>query len=117
MADDANFTERLTRWVHRTLLAGVVVSAVLLACGLVILLGKELPAVEPTVDLRQLAQRLSAGDGRALLDAGLLVLMFTPVLRVLVLAVGWLARRDWRMAAAALTVLALLSVSVLLGVG
>jgi uncharacterized membrane protein len=43
--------------------------------------------------------------------------MLTPILRVLVLAIGWLLEKEWRFAAIALCVLALLATSVVLGTG
>jgi uncharacterized membrane protein len=58
-----------------------------------------------------------AGDGRSMINVGLIVLMLTPVVRVLMLAVGWSAARHWWMAGVAATVAALLAVSMALGVG
>jgi uncharacterized membrane protein len=55
--------------------------------------------------------------GPAITTLGLLVLMVTPIMRVVVLLVGWAARRDWLFAAVALVVLALLILSLLLGAG
>jgi uncharacterized membrane protein len=43
--------------------------------------------------------------------------MVTPILRVVVLLAGWAIDREWRFSAVALTVLALLIASLLLGVG
>ncbi len=52
-----------------------------------------------------------AGDRTAILDLGLLLLMLTPVLRVTILAIGWLTARQTRFALVALTVLLLLALS------
>jgi hypothetical protein len=43
--------------------------------------------------------------------------MATPIVRVGVLAVGWTIEGDWRFAAVAATVLALLGLSLYLGMG
>jgi uncharacterized membrane protein len=43
--------------------------------------------------------------------------MLTPILRVIVLGVGWLLEREWRFAAIAFFVLALLATSMVLGTG
>ena len=57
------------------------------------------------------------GDGVALLDLGFLVLMLTPLARVFILGIGWGSERRWRLAAVAFTVLGLLAISMLIGVG
>lgn len=57
------------------------------------------------------------GDGLSPLEPGLVLLMLTPAARVLILAVGWSCERNARSAATAFTVLALLIVSIVLGVG
>lgn len=56
-------------------------------------------------------------NGPALVTLGLLALMITPILRVLVLLLGWSHRRDWLFATVALAVLAILILSLSLGVG
>ncbi len=109
---------RLDHWVHRTLLAGMVLSGTLLALGLSINLatgsrGRQGPPSSPVVLLRSALH----GDGVALIDLGLMALIGTPVIRVGVLALGWLLRRDLRLAAVAAAVLALLGLGIALGVG
>jgi uncharacterized membrane protein len=64
------------------------------------------------------ASNWSASHNNSLETAlGLLILIGTPVLRVAVLAVGWWMMGDRRFAAVALTVLALLGLSLALGLG
>ncbi len=104
--------------VHLVLQAGVVASGLLLAVGLaVVLLGSDdassgLPASVPAA-----VRGALRGDGLSLIAVGLLVLMATPVARVAVLAVSWMQEGDRRYAAIAFAVLAILAVSVALGVG
>jgi uncharacterized membrane protein len=57
------------------------------------------------------------GHGVSLLDLGIVVLMLTPLLRVVVLALGWSIRRDWHFALTALTVAIVLAISLILGSG
>ncbi len=107
----------LKRLVHRTLLVGVGLSGLLLTAGLVLLLieGNE-HAADEVPDVRRLAEQALAGNGTAVVQIGLIVLMLTPAWRVIVLGIGWAMSRRWRMAAVAAIVAALLAVSVTLGV-
>ena len=55
------------------------------------------------------------GDGRAIVEAGLLLLVVTPILRVALSALGFLRERDHLYVALTLAVLALLGYSLLAG--
>ena len=82
------------RILGRTLRAGIVVSTSLLGLGLLLLLSRPgLPA-----DL--------------LLHAGLLVLMGTPMARVLLSCAEYVRQRDWFFAANAFVVLVVLAVTI-----
>jgi uncharacterized membrane protein len=109
---------RLARWVHFVLLIGVVAAGLLMAVGLVIAVAGEQPrpVVQPHL-LSSLPSRLADGNGIALIELGLLVLILTPVARVAVLTIGWLVGGDRRFAAVAASVLGLLALSVWLGLG
>ena len=115
---DRSEPHRLERWVHRTLLVGLVLSGLLLTTGLVLVLlrGQARPEGRPpSVD--STVREATGGDGVAWLDLGLLALMATPMLRVAVLALGWGLAGERRFAAVALAVLGLLGVGIALGVG
>jgi uncharacterized membrane protein len=71
-------TDRLERQLGRVLGTGVRVSAALLGAGLVLFLAGVVPSV--------------AG---ALLHAGLVALMVTPMLRVVISVVEYARARDW----------------------
>ena len=106
----------LARWVHRVLLSGVVTAGLLMAVGLAVAIVREQPRpVGQPHSVSTLPGRVAAGDGVALIELGLLLLILTPASRVAVLAVGWLASGDRRFAAVALSVLGLLALSVWLG--
>ena len=75
---------------------------------------EEVPRHESLVTLVRESARFK---GPALTTLGLLVLMVTPIMRVVVLFVGWSLRRDWLFASVAIVVLGRLTVSLLLGVG
>jgi uncharacterized membrane protein len=108
---------QLEHWVHRILIAGLAVSATLLMAGMVAMLAKgerHAPVDKSIADLFADASRL---NGPALVTLGLLALMITPILRVVVLLLGWTQRRDWLFAGIALAVLVLLILSLSLSVG
>ena len=91
-ADLERFETLLGRW----LTAGVATSATLLAAGLALWLTR--------------ADSPSAGF---LLQAGLFVLMATPILRVVVSIVEYIRMRDWFFVATTLAVLSVLTVTVI----
>lgn len=109
----------------RVLRTGVFGAAAVVAAGGVTLLARHgldrvsyrVFAGEPAA-LRSLGGILaSAGalSGRGLVQAGLLLLIATPVARVAFSAVGFVRQRDWLYLGITLTVLALLAYSLLAG--
>lgn len=85
-------TSGLDRTIEVVLMGGLAVSAALLVAGLAL--------------------------GRAdLLRWGILVLMTTPVARVVVVTIGMLRERDWLFAAVSLWILAVLGSSVYVAAG
>ncbi|HEY2826053.1 MAG TPA: DUF1634 domain-containing protein [Pirellulales bacterium] len=108
----------LARAVHWSLLIGLVLSGVLMCVGLAVSISRHEHAPElPPPHFAKLLHLAIGGDGPALLEIGILLLLFTPIVRVMVLAIGWGVRRDGRMALVALTVLVLLTISLVLGAG
>jgi uncharacterized membrane protein len=106
----------LGAWVHRVLFTGSVASAALLVVGgALVLAGQMHPPGSKPPQLAEIARRAVGGDGEAVIEAGLLLLMLTPFARVVVLAAGWLVARDWAFAAVAVVVLLLLAISIALG--
>ena len=95
MTTDTGGLARLERHLGRVLIAGVFASAAALAAGLLLFL-------------------LSPGvlSGR-LLALGLIILMATPMLRVVVSVAEYARMRDWFFVATTLVVLAELAVTVL----
>lgn len=108
----------LERIVSLTLRAGLTVSALLLCVGLGLsLLTPSVSVIGTSWSLSQYVVQSPAqiiADPAAWLLAGICVLMFTPVLRVLIAATAFAAEKDWRYVLISSTVLAVLAVSVAL---
>jgi uncharacterized membrane protein len=115
---DSRDSPRIAHLVHRSLLVGVVIAASLMVAGLcVALVSGHAGTSGPPRPAWELVGAALAGDGVALMECGVLVLILTPVGRVIVLTVGWVAAGERRFAAVASVVLALLVFSIWLGVG
>ena len=108
---------RLNHTISRVLTVGLLVSVVLLVVGAVVTLVRpDLPAVHQT-SLRQLWAALSGLRPGGFFDLGLLVLLATPVARVVALLLGFSQRRMWLFSLVSLIVLVLLGLSAYLGLG
>lgn len=106
------------RWVHWSLLIGVLVSGVVLAAGL--LRDPNLGPQERSgkiLSIPAVLEGASQQEGVPLINLGLLLLMATPILRIVVLGLGWFFSGDIHFAIVSLLVLLLLVVSMLLGIG
>jgi len=109
----------LDRLMSVVLVIGVIISALLIALGFgasfVVgwtgsLTGATFSQVDPT-DFSSLIERLAGLQPLAVVQAGLVVLIATPVIRVAVTAVGFWRERDTLYTAVTLAVLGLLVVS------
>jgi uncharacterized membrane protein len=104
--------EKLCDNVSHILLIGSYCAAVLLLLGLGILFfltpshSKSGAFTRP--DFYQLFSRLLRGEPVALISLGILVMMFTPFLRVLVATFSFMGERDFKYAAIAFGVLVIL---------
>jgi uncharacterized membrane protein len=118
MNDQQQSADPLARAVHWTLLIGLIGSGLLMIVGLFMAMLKNQPRPMLLItSLSDLLRMAGAGNGVAWMELGILLLLLTPIMRVIVLAIGWAVRRDGRMALVALTVLALLAISMWIGVG
>ncbi len=111
--------ERLERLMGVVLASGVTISAALVAFGFAAsfmvgwsgsLVGATPVPTDPT-DFADLAQRLLVLQPLALVQAGLVVLIATPVLRVAVTLLGFWRQRDVLYVVLTFAVLALLLIS------
>jgi uncharacterized membrane protein len=101
------------RWTGRVLRIGVWVSASFMIAGL--LIGAIYPSTivafsnNPTLDRLLMRMLSSSFDPVTLMFAGLVFLMFTPILRVITAVVGFGMERDWRFVFVSTVVLLLLA--------
>jgi uncharacterized membrane protein len=113
--------EDVDRVLGRVLQIGVSVAAAIVLCGGAIYLAKRADLLpdyrvfrgEP-IDLRTLSGILAdahAWSGRGLIQLGLLVLIATPIARVLFSVIGFVRQRDWLYVSITVIVLALLALS------
>jgi uncharacterized membrane protein len=109
--NDAHHT--VERWTSRVLRLGVWVSASLMILGLLFTAISPLP-IDPlstNPSLGMVAEHLfsSRFDPVILMFAGLLMLMFTPILRVITAVYGFAMERDWRFVVVSSVVFVLLA--------
>jgi uncharacterized membrane protein len=107
----------LDQVIHRMLIVGLAVSTVLMLIGIAleIIRRTDLPTVEP--DFSQVFARVVALRPSGFLALGLLVLLATPVLRVVGSIIAFAYERDWRFAGITFVVLMVVISSILLGKG
>ncbi len=107
------------RWIAGTLRWGSYLSALLLAVGVVwVALDPSVPIqVGPGMPFRILGEQLVVGNPYALMQLGLLVLLATPLLRVVVAAGTFWRIRERRYTVVALLVLLSVAASVWLSGG
>ena len=100
------------RWTGRVLRIGVWVSASLMIAGLLIaaMYPSTIVVFSSNPTLGNLVMRMLSGsfDPITLMFAGLVFLMFTPILRVITAIVGFGVERDWRFVFVSSVVLLLL---------
>lgn len=91
---------------------GFRVSAALLALGIVVTLARGNDISEAATPLRELLPRLFDGDGGAIVTLSIVTMIVTPVVTVLLVALGFFAGGDRRYGRVSLVVLGVLTISV-----
>ncbi len=107
--------ERMNQVVHKVLLVGVVVSMALIGIGL-FLTATTPDAGQEWIGLGSLWEALMAFEPVALVELGLLVLIATPLLRILTALVIFTTERDYRFILIALFVLGMVSLAVVIDI-
>ena len=114
----ANRVRQAELLISQVLRGGVVLSAVIIGIGLVgevLHHGNQVSSVPDLNSLAAVWHGILAGDPLAVIMAGLLVLLATPVLRVAVSVVAFALEGDFRYVAITCVVLLILVVSFALG--
>ena len=100
ISDSNSAQHNAERWTSRILRLGVWVSACLMIIGLVLaaMSPSEIVPLSTNPSLGNLAERMFSTtiDPVTLMFTGLVMLMFTPVLRVITAVFGFAVERDWR---------------------
>lgn len=107
--------ERMNQVIHKVLLAGVVVSMTLIGIGL-FLTATTPDAEQGWIGLGSLWDAMVALEPVALVELGLLVLIATPLLRILAALALFTSERDYRFILIALFVLGMVSLAVVIDV-
>ena len=113
---ETNKEHSVDRLIHYTLLTGVSMSAVLLMVGLFIVLVHGTPRPEVTPSPGEILHLAFRANGVGLIYLGLLLLMTTPIARVIMLIYGYARIGWWRFALVSLLVLLLLGTGFALGI-
>lgn len=110
--------DHLAGWVSWSLLIGVTLSGIVLATGLLLDPTRSVhEQAGQSVSIPDILKGSAHQDGVPMINLGLLLLMATPVLRIMVLGLGWMLKGKIGLVAVALGVLLLLLASMLLGIG
>lgn len=105
----------LHRAVSGVLLAGLVVAAGLMLNGLGLAALRGAGGAHVAQPLGVIPRGLAAGEPGAFLSAGVLALLVTPALRVVLLCAAYVRQGRWLFAGLSLCVLAVMALSVVLG--
>jgi uncharacterized membrane protein len=107
----------LDHTIHKLLIVGLGISASLMLFGLFLdlVLHRGVPTTVP--DLREIFNRVISFRPSGFLALGLLVLIATPVLRVVGSILAFIYERDWRYAGITFLVLLVVISSIVMGKG
>lgn len=115
---ESHTDSQLARNASGVLLGGVVLSCFFLIAGLVrYAMHRDAVGSLHPMQMRQLGEGLWAAEPVALIHAGLIILMITPIARIVILMVEFLRERRFTFALISFGVLLLISLGIALGLG
>lgn len=105
----------LNEVVHQLLIVGLIISTLFMLAGIILdlVLGRQAPTIIP--DLREVFTRIAVMRPSGFLSLGLLVLIATPIIRVIGSIIVFIYERDWRFAGITLLVFLIVLFSILFG--
>lgn len=106
---------RLEKIVSRVLRTGVLTCLVLVGIGFILLAFHPAGAMHMVLPFREIFPAMIRGQGTAFIDLGILVLLATPLARVIITGIGFAWQREWPFALISLAVLLILVASIIIG--
>jgi uncharacterized membrane protein len=106
---------RFDESLHKLLLIGLFLSVALILFGLALALFPRQSIPQSVFPLREVFPGLFTLKAGSFLSLGLLVLIATPILRVITSLISFLVEKDWRFATVTLVVFITVMISVFLG--
>ena len=103
--------------IHNMLVAGLAASTIAIFIGLFLSAIWHHPLPAKVSGFQQIAGEMKKGSPSGFLDLGILLLIATPILRVVGSLVEFISKRDWRYAVITSMVLLILAVSMFVGGG
>jgi uncharacterized membrane protein len=101
--------------LHKLLIIGLALSVALILTGLVLSLINHQSLPGGVLPFGSIFPSVVALEASGFISLGLLVLIATPIIRVILSFISFLVERDWRFAGITLVVLIAVLVSILLG--
>lgn len=101
--------------LHKLLIIGLILSVALILFGLMLAWVTHQSVPAQVLPLGEIVANISSMNAAGFLSLGLLVLIATPIVRVITSFVSFLIEKDWRFAAITLVVIVTVFVSILLG--
>lgn len=114
MTDERDHT-RTDRWIHLVLRWGMILSMSVMLLGLALFALSPTGHQEVDLSLGEMVDGVLEGNPIAIIDLGIIMLIATPLTRVLTTLAIFIVGREPRFILASLLVLAVISVAVLIG--
>ena len=108
---------RLNNLINRALIVGLAFSTISLFAGLTVSAVTRQPLPRRVAGIGQIIAGLKTGSPAGFLSLGILLLIATPILRILGSLVEFIGQRDWRYTLVTILVLLILGTSFLAGGG
>jgi len=107
--------EAINRRISLVLMVGMVVSLALIVSGLALYALSPSSGKDVALGPIEAFRALSAGDPLGLVDLGILLLIATPMARVVVALYSFAKGSEWKMVAISAAVLAIIGLAILVG--